>query len=349
MSNTIYIKKDRLLELANNTNAIELLYDYFNEFEIEYFSFDDYIQIKLTASQYTYCEDISNGLKFLGIEKEDVKDFCIIQDRAALCLSENWLPFAFATFLSREDKDLPKLTILHVDDHRDLMSPYLRYHDGCYFDMISGNVVEFTDCLSIKNAIKSGAITIGSMLTPIVYSRDQVDIFHIKENVRNELYGLKKICYSDNLLWDDCQRIGIQIDKIDYSVGKYYITSEWSNMLKHVDISKPCLLHIDMDYFNNRYNASTSWADIPNRHDPSFPEQKILMNKLFDGVKKVQELTEIRYVLIGISPSFYPVEYWNDGLRYLIGGLEALGLPVANLLSSCTAVKSPLSSISRSS
>ena len=47
MSNTIYIKKDRLLELANNTNAIELLYDYFNEFEIEYFSFDDYIQIKL--------------------------------------------------------------------------------------------------------------------------------------------------------------------------------------------------------------------------------------------------------------------------------------------------------------
>lgn len=333
MSNTLYIKKDRLPTLTND--AMEFLHDYFNEFEIECFEFCNYVQINLTANQYTYCEDISDGLRFLGIGKEDVKDFCIIQDKAALCLSENWLPFAFANFLSQANNDISRLTILHVDDHRDLMSPYLSYRNGQYFDMISGDLVDFNECMSIQKAVESGAITIGSMLTPIIYSIKQADIFHIKENVEFQSYKVKKIFYSDNLLRDDCQRIAIQIDTLGCGIGEYHITSEWNNVLKHLDLSKPCLLHIDMDYFNNRYNASTSWAETPNRHDLSFPEQKVLMDKLFDGVKRVMELTEVRYVLIGISPSFYPVEYWAEGLKYLIGGLELLGLPVSNLLCSC--------------
>ena len=339
MGNTIYIKKDRLAKLTDN--AIEFIYNYFNEFEIECFEFDNYIQINLIANQYTYCEDISKGLKFLGIRKEDIKDFCIIQDRSALCLSENWLPFAFSIFLSQANNDISQLTIIHVDDHRDLMSPYLSYRDGQYFDMISGEIVELNKYMSIKKAIKSGAITIGSMLTPIVYSITRADIFHIKENVEYKSYRVKKTCYPDNLIWDNCQRIAIQMDTLDCGIGEYHITSEWSDVLKYLDTSKPCLLHIDMDYFNNRYNASTSWAEIPNRHDPSFPVQKLLMDKLFDGVKKVMELTEVRYILIGISPSFYPVEYWADGLRYLIGGLEAIGLPITNLLSTCSLGKHP--------
>lgn len=333
MGNTLWVKKDRLPTSTND--AVEFLQDYFNEFEMECFEFDDCIQINLAANQYTYCEDISAGLRFLGIEKDAVKDFCITQDRAALCLSENWLPFAFANFLSQADNDISRLTILHVDDHRDLMSPYLSYRNGQYFDMISGNAVELNKCLSIKKAVESGAITIGSMLTPIIYSVKQVDIFHIKENVENESYGIKKTFRPDNLLWDDCQRIAIQMDTLGNGIGWHHTTSEWSNVLKYLDSSKSCLLHIDMDYFNNRYNASTSWAETPNRHDPSFPEQKVLMHKLFDGLKCVMELTEIRYVLIGVSPSFYPVEYWAEGLRYLISGLTALGLPVSNLLCSC--------------
>lgn len=103
-------------------------------------------------------------------------------------------------------------------------------------------------------------------------------------------------------------------------------------MIAHIDVSKPCLLHIDMDYFNNRYNASTSWMENKDRHDPPFDRQKILMDALFEGLKSILKLTEVCYVMIGISPSFYPVEYWRDGLRYLVDGLDSIGIPVGNIL-----------------
>lgn len=54
-----------------------------------------------------------------------------------------------------------------------------------------------------------------------------------------------------------------------------------------------------------------------------------------NGVEKIMEKTEIKYVLIGISPSFYPVEYWANGLTYLICGLESLGIPVKGILDDC--------------
>ena len=157
----------------------------------------------------------------------------------------------------------------------------------------------------------------------------------------NKSYKLKKVCISDNLLSDDCKRIAIQIDEEDDSLDKYHVTSEWTDVLNHLDVNKPCLLHIDMDYFNNRYNASTNWMENQNRHDLSFLQQKVLMDKLLGGVKNVMEQTEIRYVLLGISPSFYPVEYWRDGLCYLVRGLENIGLPIENILRTCKLEDAP--------
>lgn len=331
MSDTLYIKKNKLP--VSPDEAIEFLYDYFNEFEMDCIEFDDYYQINLRANQYTYCENVSTGLEFLGIKHEDIKNFCSMRDKAVLCLSENWLPFAFSKFLSQTNNNISGLTILHIDDHRDLMSPYLSHKNGLYFDMISGNTVDFADPLTVRRAVESGAITIGSMLTAIVYSLQYTDIFHIKENVRYKSSKIKKECFPDNLLSDNCNRIAIKTDDdTDCGIGEYHITSEWSNVIAHIDVSKPCLLHIDMDYFNNRYNASTSWMENKDRHDPPFDRQKILMDALFEGLKSILKLTEVCYVMIGISPSFYPVEYWRDGLRYLVDGLDSIGIPVGNIL-----------------
>lgn len=173
------------------------------------------------------------------------------------------------------------------------------------------------------------------MLTAIVYSMQHVDIFHIKENADYMSCGLRKTCVTDNLLQDTYNRISVLTDEAECSAGRYYLTSEWRDVISRLDKEKPCLLHIDMDYFNNRYNASTSWMENQHRHDPSFAEQMEMMNKLFTGIKKVMKLVEIKYVMIGISPSFYPVEYWSDGLQYLVKGLNDLGVPVGNILSSC--------------
>lgn len=333
MGNVLYISKKKLPPSPDE--AIEFIYDYFNEFELVCRELDDCFQVELGANQYTYCEDISKGLEFLNISDENVKDYCIVDENSALCLSENWLPFAFAKFIAGADKKKTDLTILHIDDHRDLMQPYLSCQNGRYIDMISGETIDLLKDSSVKKAVKSGAITIGSMLTAIVYSMQQVDIFHIKEAADYMSCGLKKTCVPDNLLQDTYNRISVLTDEAECSTGRYYLTSEWSDVISRLDKEKPCLLHIDMDYFNNRYNASTSWMENQHRHDPSFAEQMVMMNKLFAGIKEVMKLVEIKYVMIGISPSFYPVEYWSDGLQYLVRGLSNLGVPVGNILSSC--------------
>lgn len=333
MGNTLYISKKKLP--LSSDEATEYIYDYFNEFELECQEFDERFQIDLKANQYTYCEEITKGLEFLNITEDDVKDFCIVTENAALCLSENWLPFAYAKFIENATGEASEFTILHIDDHRDLMQPYLSCQDGQYIDMISGEIIELSKSLSVKKAVESGAITIGSMLTVIVHLMRKVDIFHIKENANYKFCRLSKICVPDNLLDDSYNRIAVLTDESKCGIGNYCLTSEWNNVISNLDRGKPCILHIDMDYFNNRYNASTSWMENSSRHDPTFAEQIEMMNQLFDGIEKVMELVEIRYVLIGISPSFYPAEYWADGLQYLVKGLHKIGVPVGNILSSC--------------
>ena len=108
------------------------------------------------------------------------------------------------------------------------------------------------------------------------------------------------------------------------------ITDNWAEMEKNINIELPCLLHIDMDYFNNRYNASTSWKENQDRHDPAFSQQKFAMDNMIASIENLCKNVEIRYVLIGISPSFYPSEFWEDGLNYSINELYRIGIGVGN-------------------
>ena len=92
MGKILFISKTILPD--NSDKAADLIYEYFNGFDIDLDETSDSVQIDLTANQYTYCEDIGRGLHFLGISDKDVATFCNIFKNTALCLSENWLPYA---------------------------------------------------------------------------------------------------------------------------------------------------------------------------------------------------------------------------------------------------------------
>lgn len=330
MNKSILINKDRLPKKPQL--AVDLLYEYFNGFDLECIEYALYYEVELSRNDYTYCEDISDGLLFLGINKSDILSYCVVSNIAALCLSENWLPYAYAVINSKKHINSDHLTIIHVDDHSDLMSPFIYSNNNSYYNLITKDCIDFNDALSVKRAVESGAITIGSMLTPIIYSTKKAEIFHIKHNQTNQRKSIVKSRTRDDIL-NTNNRIAINYaDDYNKHRNKYILTSDWEYVIKNITANTDCLLHIDMDYFNNRFNASTSWEEDDERHDLSFLQQTILMDRLIASIEKLMGIVDIKCILIGISPSFYPVEYWKLGLEYLITGLKKIGLDVDNLL-----------------
>lgn len=330
MSNVVQISKRCLPE--DEQKAIEYLYDYFNNFNISLEICDDTYKLHLRKNEYSYCEDITKGLEFLGISEHEINTYCIVKNNAALCLSENWLPYAYAKIMEQKNCHIKKMTIIHIDDHKDLMQPFIYSDRGNYYNMINNQSICFNSSSSLKQALMSGAITIGSMLTAIVYAQEQTEIFHLKENVKTMSNNFYKTTTLDSLLVNNGKRIAIDFSKQNSSYDNYILTSNWEYIIENIATNIPCILHIDMDYFNNRYNASTSWKENTNRHDPNFLEQKKSMDTLICAVERILKKVDILCVLIGISPSFYPVEYWDIGLKYLIKGLDKLGLNTLELL-----------------
>ena len=324
MANTIIIPK-KVLPL-NSDKAIELIFDYFNGFDIEITETSDSFHVSSKANQYTYCEDISSGLSFLGISEKEISTYCPIVRNTALCLSENWLPYALLKLQQHIGSIGDDLTIIHVDDHQDLMSPFISIQNGSYFDMIRGKEIMLRDMGSLKEAVQSGAITIGSMLSAIIYPVKRSNIIHIKQGAEQSLYAISKETFHDVML--PCYGDRICITKKDYSNNEqfYFLTDNWGEAEKRVSSDTTCVLHIDMDYFNNRYNASTDWKNNPYRLDTPFLKQKKLIDDLVDAVSRIHHRSQIKFLLVGISPSFYPVEFWKDGLTYLLTQLENIGV-----------------------
>lgn len=330
MKRKIYLNKYTLP--ISEQDALERIFNYFNGFDIDYtFDKHNYI-ITLTRSDFSFCEDISKGLNDICVSEKNINDFCYLSDNACLCLSENWIPYAWSIIAAPKLKTKHKFAIIHVDDHSDLMSPFIRYEAGLYYNMLNGNTIDFLNEKSISDAVMSGAITIGSMLTTIVYSVEAANIYHIKHSAIDEIKGIKKTTFTDSFIEKGQKRISISFEENETTKNRYILTSKWSTIAKLIGTEDECILHIDMDYFNNRYNGSTSWRTDGGSNDLSFEEQRKSMDILLSNVQHINTFMPIKYILVGVSPSFYPAEYWKIGLNYLLEGLKNIGLNVQGLI-----------------
>ena len=309
--------------------AYEALYEHFNGFDIDVEETENDYKLLLKKSDFTYCEDISKGLVRLDISPDSISDYCLIRANCCMCLSENWLPYGWRA-ISGQDIISKNTAIIHIDDHSDLMKPFLSLESGTYKNLLSNQTADSLSLDFLENAINTGAITIGSMLTTIVFSLQRFNIYHLKRNVEEKRLGVIKHSFSDSLI-QNCERIGIDFIN-DCSNSMYFLTSSINDIISNLNGEEQCILHIDMDYFNNRYNGSTSWKIDNLGKDYSLDEQKNRIVEIAKGLQLINDKIPIKYVLIGISPSFYPSEYWEEGLCFLLKTLHKAGISVMPLL-----------------
>lgn len=141
MSNWIDISKKMLPE--GEQAALDYLYGYFNGCDIKYHISSDCYSILLSRSDFAYCEDVIPGLKSINIDKRNLADFCFVNDNSCLCLSENWIPFGWSVLASKQQVYGKKISIIHIDDHSDLMSPFICFNNKYFYNMLNGEQIDF--------------------------------------------------------------------------------------------------------------------------------------------------------------------------------------------------------------
>ena len=243
-------------------------------------------------------------------------------------LNDNWSLYAWSLWLKKRQlhNALPReVVIIHVDDHRDMMSPLLRLQSQQLIDPINQLHMNLLSPSSVENAILSGAIGIGDFITAFLHHMDRVYIKHLDFRKIPTPIEEKKIfldTYEDDF-WAKGKRLQTRLLPFDCKENSTTMI-EKGVYEKHHNIEEllssipniPVLLHVDMDAFNNRYNACSDWNKNSTSHDLNQTEVIEKIDELFAQLIEFQVIQKIENIALCLSPGFFPGEYWRESLLH---------------------------------
>lgn len=276
-------------------------------------------------------ERLDLGLQWWGggLQRQDM---ALARRRTAKllrCLYDSWTLASWCEWLERRGgvDTLSSLVILHVDDHRDLASPRLKRDGDTWRDLVTGHRASISEPSSIVEAIESGAIGMGSFMTPFLETIGQADVRHLcqppKATVTQD-FVIRIEGQPDDLLEPGALRPVTTLEPTTgVGPGRYRLTHNLDDWLEGID-GGPILLHIDMDFFSNRYDGDSDWRDKPVRHDPPIERIFSFIEELSDALRRRDLLEVIEDVVFAFSPGFFPAELWENVDRHLTAclGLE---------------------------
>ena len=247
------------------------------------------------------------------------------EGRIMTSLYDTWTLLSWCEWLTRVPSSITEqVVILHVDDHRDLGSPRLYLVRDALVDAITKEEVRLTDPVTVQRAIESGAIGMGSFMTPFLWQCPQAAVRHLcqppkmQADMRRELV-LKLV--PDILLDPDAERLAIELVERAAGTEEYLGTSDMAKWSDGIE-GRPALVHIDMDYFNNRYDGDSAWTQRDPRLDPDLPTMISKVDNLIKALEASKAIIED--VSIAYSPGFFPAEFWEPVDRHLRAGLARI-------------------------
>lgn len=245
-----------------------------------------------------------------------------------VCLSDAWTLAFWSDYFGRTGGVPPSVTVIHLDDHDDLMTPRLTTTgEGTFRDMVNNEEFSLTDSAGVRSAIATGAIGMGSFLAPLLHTAEHTQVLHLCDtryaDTRQGEFSLVATPEPDTLLHPGAARPGVRFGPprtgIAGECGSYRVDRDLPALLGHVD-DRPVLLHIDLDFFNNRFNGDSDWRSTPARHDP--PRHEVL-RRVEAVVAQLQPVrSRIVDVTIGVSPGFFPAELWQPVCEKLVNALS---------------------------
>jgi hypothetical protein len=239
-------------------------------------------------------------------------------------LYDTWSLYSWSEWLQRESSCPQRLVILHVDDHRDLGSPRLLATGQGFTDAITGAHFDLRRPESVGASIASGAVGMGSFMTPFLHEFPSVEVRHLCQPPKataTQTHLIRLTTDTDQVIAPGRLRPSITLEPANglSGPGNYLITpdlSAWSGGL----VGARALLHIDMDYFNNRYDGDSDWADRHGKLDPPLEQVLSRVREVLASLTHSDVFVED--AVIAFSPGFFPAELWEPSHELLCRGLR---------------------------
>jgi hypothetical protein len=347
---SVNVKKFRLaagaLPLCPNERR-EYLDAYFDDLLASAKAVQDGWEIDLnwpSSADYYIDPHLEQGLDWWcpGIEVGDIYKQVAHSPSGQLSLNDSWTLYSWSHWLrDRRDarKTCDQVVILHVDDHTDLMTPRLTCSSAEWRDAITGDVFDIYDPKTVRSAILSGAIGVGSFMSPFLHSIAKVQLRHLSQTIpvgTSRKMGIATKTIPDTLLLTKDVRPSVVLinpaevlaeSTVVAPDRNYLLTASLGQWLADIPKS-PILLHIDMDYFSNRFDGDSDWEHVPNRHDPSLERVIASIDDLFSGIVASEIGNRIENITVGISPRFFPSEFWAPSIVRLNEHFRSLGFAV---------------------
>lgn len=245
--------------------------------------------------------------------------------RILTSLYDTWTLHSWSEWIARcRPSDQDSIIVLHVDDHRDLAAPRLFFEENGFRDPLTGAQVDLTDPDSVRDSILSGALGMGSFLTPFLHRYPNAEVRHLCQppKVTTTIdHCIEPTFEFDTLIQPDARRPAIRLNPQSAKTtgpGRYRITPDPKDWLDSLG-SGPVLLHIDMDYFNNRYDGDSDWAERGRHFDPPFEQVAIRIDEMCGALAASGLGPRIEDVVVSYSPGFFPAEFWRDADSRLRG------------------------------
>jgi Acetyltransferase (GNAT) family len=242
-------------------------------------------------------------------------------------LSDAWTIASWSRLLAAHANPQAPVVVLHADDHEDLMSPLLAVRDTALVDLISGKPVYVDRPATVDAALRSGAISMGSFIVPMLSTGHEVHIRHLRYPAsRQPVPGRYRLvlAHEPDALFAPGERRPTALivepnaclHRDQAIVGSYTLTEKLDDWLDDVPEDALLLLHVDCDYFNNRYDGDSDWRSHSRIHDPPERHVQHRVEELCDALRSLANWPDD--VTIALSPAFFPAEYWQETVETLL-------------------------------
>lgn len=273
---------------------------------------------------------LQNGLGIFGASLETMPFRRFRQGGVQFSLFDTWTLMSWSEWLvrqrARRGREVERAVILHIDDHKDFMAPRLFKSANGWVDPLTGAPVDVYDPPTICRAIESGAIGMGSFIAPFVHAVPETEIRHLGQRVVDEESEIVPTTSPDDLLEPGAPRPSLELRPWagqDKPRRRYLATRDVDRWLDGLP-PWPILVHIDMDYFSNRYNGDSDWEHTENRLDPSLDQVTARIEELCAKLSASPAAPRIADITVAFVPGFFPAEFWDCAYRTLRQRLEPL-------------------------
>jgi hypothetical protein len=294
---------------------------------------DDQVQVRLVPpprGEFYVDPRLDEGLEWWGggVAIENIPDLKGTRGALRIGMNDAWTLWSWSLWLSdrarRSERPGP-VCVLHADDHEDLMSPRVIAGPEGMIDPITGESVIMTDPESVSRAITSGAIGMGSFIVPFLSHVPNLHVRHLRaDGPEQPATPMTVGVEPDSLLRPGADRLVVRRDG-PASEGSYCRTADarsWAEVPEDCSV----LLHIDLDYFNNRYDGDSDWRNRSRQFDPAPGAVEELVDSMIEALEASGAMSRVEDVFIGISPGFFPAELWATTVDRLTEGLGQAGL-----------------------